>query len=44
MHSDTHKAAKKIDHIVPLVDSNDSKKIRILEESIKNYTTLSDLL
>ena len=44
VHSDTHKVAKKIDHMVPLVDSNDSKKIKILEESIKNYTTLSDLL
>ena len=44
VHTDTHKAAKKIDQIVPLVDSTDMKKIGILEDSIKNYTTLVDLL
>ena len=44
VHSDTHKAAKKIDRMVPLVDSTDLKKIGILEESIKNYTTLVDLM
>jgi len=44
VHTDTHKAAKKIDQMVPLVDSTDMKKIQILEESIKNYTTLIDLL
>ncbi len=44
VHSDTHKAAKKIDQMVPLVDSTDEKKIVILEESIKNYTTLVDLV
>lgn len=44
VHSDTHKAAKKIDQMVPLVDSTDMKKIGILEESIKNYTTLVDLV
>ena len=44
VHSDTHKAAKKIDQMVPLVDSLDIKRIGILEESVKNYTTLVDLL
>jgi BioD-like phosphotransacetylase family protein len=44
VHTDTHKAAKKIDQMVPLVDSTDMKKIEILEDSIKNYTTLIDLL
>ncbi len=44
VHTDTHKAAKKIDQMVPLVDSDDMKKIEILEDSIKNYTTLVDLL
>ncbi|MFC1785455.1 DRTGG domain-containing protein [Candidatus Neomarinimicrobiota bacterium] len=44
VHTDTHKAAKKIDQMVPLVDSTDMKKIGILEDSIKNYTTLVDLM
>jgi BioD-like phosphotransacetylase family protein len=44
VHSDTHKAAKKIDQMVPLIDSTNLKKIGILEKSIKNYTTLVDLL
>jgi BioD-like phosphotransacetylase family protein len=44
VHSDTHKTAKRIDQMVPLVDSTDLKKIGILEKSIKNYTTLVDLL
>jgi BioD-like phosphotransacetylase family protein len=44
VHTDTHKAAKKIDQMVPLVDSTDLKKIGILKESIKNYTTLVDLV
>jgi len=44
VHTDTHKAAKKIDQMVPLVDSDDIKKIGILEDLIKNYTTLVDLL
>jgi BioD-like phosphotransacetylase family protein len=44
VHSDTHKAAKKIDQMVPLVDSTDLKKIGILEDSVKNYTTLVDLI
>ena len=44
VHSDTHKAAKKIDQMVPLVDSADLKKIETLEESIKHYTTLVDLV
>lgn len=44
VHSDTHKAAKKIDRMVPLIDFTDLKKIGILEESIKNYTTLADLM
>ena len=44
VHTDTHKAAKKIDQMVPLVDSTDVKKIGILEDLIKNYTTLVDLL
>ncbi len=44
VHSDTHKTAKKIDQMVPLVDVTDDKKISILAESIKNYTTLIDLI
>jgi len=44
VHTDTHKAAKKIDQMVPLVDSTDMKKIGILADLIKNYTTLVDLL
>ena len=44
MHSDTHKAAKKIDQMVPLVDAGDVKKIEILENNVKNYTNLIDLI
>ncbi len=44
VQSDTHKIAKKIGQMVPLVDFSDKKKIRILEDSIKNYTTLVDLI
>jgi len=44
VHSDTHKAAKKIDQLVPLVDANDEKKIKILEDSIRNHTNLIDLI
>jgi len=44
VHSDTHKAAKKIGQMVPLVDSDDEKKIKILEDSISNHTNLIDLI
>ena len=44
VHSDTHKAAKKIDQIVPLVDAGDKKKIEILENNVKNHTNLIDLI
>jgi len=44
VQSDTHKVAKKIGQMIPLVDSSDIKKIEILEESVKNYTTLVDLV
>jgi len=44
VQSDTHKVAKKISQMVSLVDSSDNKKIEILEESVKNYTTLVDLV
>ena len=44
VHSDTHKTAKKIDQIVPLINANDDKRIAILADSVKNYTTLSELI
>ena len=44
VQNDTHKIAKKISQIVPLIDSTDLEKIGILEDSIKNYTTLVDLI
>ena len=44
VQSDTHKIAKKIGQMVPLVDFSDKKKIGLLEDSIKNYTTLVDLM
>ena len=44
VHSDTHKAAKKIDQMVPLVDASDEKKIKILENNVKNHTNLIDLI
>ena len=44
VQSDTHKVAKKIGQMVPLIDSSDVKKIEILEKLIKNYTTLIDLI
>jgi len=44
VHSDTHKAAKKIDQIVSLVDSADIKRIGLLAEMVKNYSTLADLI
>jgi uncharacterized protein len=44
VQSDTHKVAKKIGQMVPLINFSDSNKIEILEESVKNYTTLVDLV
>ena len=44
VHSDTHKAAKKISQMVPLVDAGDEQKIKILEDSIRNHTNLIDLI
>ena len=44
VQSDTHKVAKKISQMVSLIDSSDNKKIEILVESVKNYTTLVDLV
>jgi len=44
VHSDTHKVAKKIDQLVPLVDAADDKKIEILEDSVRNHTNLVDLI
>lgn len=44
VHSDTHKAAKKISQMVPLVNSFDEQKIKILEDSIRNHTNLIDLI
>ncbi len=44
VHSDTHKAAKKIGQMVPLVNSFDEQKIKILEDSIRNHTNLIDLI
>lgn len=44
VHSDTHKVGKKIDRMVPLIDCTDLKKIKILENSVKNYTMLVDLM
>ncbi len=44
VHSDTHKAAKKIDQIVPLINSNDEKRIQMLKDMVKNYSTLVDLI
>ncbi len=44
VHSDTHKAAKKIDQMVPLVDADDEKRIKILEDSVRNHTNLIDLI
>jgi len=44
VHSDTHKAAKKIGQMVPLVDADDEKKLAILENNVKNHTNLIDLI
>jgi BioD-like phosphotransacetylase family protein len=44
VHSDTHKAAKKISQMVPLVNAFDEQKIKILEDSIRNHTNLIDLI
>lgn len=44
VHSDTHKAAKKIDQTVPLVDAGDDKKIKILKDLVANHTNLIDLI
>ncbi len=44
VQSDTHKIAKKISQMVPLVDFSDKKKIGILEDIVNNYSTLVDLV
>ncbi len=44
VQSDTHKAAKKIDQMVPLISTEDVKRIRLLKNMVKNYSTLVDLV
>ena len=44
VQSDTHKAAKKIDQMVPLISTKDDKRIGLLKDMVENYSTLVDLV